>query len=297
VGHGLGERRELLLVESRLRDPALPAPEVAFAGEQAVPEEQLQRLEELSLRVVPVVVDEDVSDRVGVREVKRLQRAERQADDVAELVEVPHLHAEGVAPELGQNPDEELALRSGRRPARGRSRRRDRHRGAAADQFPPGRRRPRVDPRREEREGRVLLLADAGAEEAPGGHGDVPAEGQDLVQLVGRGGRLEERDTFIERRRVERPAQPLLERLLAAAPQPAALARELPDELRLGWRHAAIRPGDVGERQDPKRRPALLVEPQPPQRRDRVRGDHPAIVHALQAFSSGSARSPGCTLR
>src|SRR5258708_4239715 len=66
--HGGGEAGDPLAVECRLRKAALPSPEVALAGEEALTDQDLHPPDDLSLHVVLVVVLEDVLDGIGVEE-------------------------------------------------------------------------------------------------------------------------------------------------------------------------------------------------------------------------------------
>ena len=96
--HGLGEPLDAVVVEGRLGDPPLPAPELALARQQAVAEEDPQGVEaEGVLAVVLGVAHEDPLDVLGLAQQVQAYRPELQLDDrphlgrgveVAELVAV-----------------------------------------------------------------------------------------------------------------------------------------------------------------------------------------------------------------
>ena len=89
VAHGRRQALDALAMEGRLRQAALPPPEVALAGEEAVADQRLDPSDEAALPVVAVVVLQHVLDVVGVVQQVDAQRPGVEAHHVAVLVAPP----------------------------------------------------------------------------------------------------------------------------------------------------------------------------------------------------------------
>jgi SAM-dependent methyltransferase len=84
LNHDLAVRRDAVAMKSRLREPALPPPKVTLCREESFAEHRLQGpLEECVLLPEPITRHEHVFDEIGMTEEDRLQRSDRNADDVA----------------------------------------------------------------------------------------------------------------------------------------------------------------------------------------------------------------------
>ncbi len=82
--HAGGVGLDAVAMERGLREAPLAAPEVAFAREEAVPEDGAQRLmEEGVLLPEPVARDEHVLDEIGMAQERDLERPDGDANDVA----------------------------------------------------------------------------------------------------------------------------------------------------------------------------------------------------------------------
>ena len=83
IGHGGGVVGNAVAMKGRLHHAALAKPEFAFAGEQAIAEEETIGAQNAALNEFAGAVDDDVFDVVGVEEEVGAKVEEAQADDVA----------------------------------------------------------------------------------------------------------------------------------------------------------------------------------------------------------------------
>ena len=95
VGHHVGQRRDPLMMEGRLRHPPQPSPGRPFGRHQALADDHLGAVVIPAPRVVLRVVEQDVLDVVGVRDQVEHQRAELVAEDVAVLFLPPSRNPSG----------------------------------------------------------------------------------------------------------------------------------------------------------------------------------------------------------
>jgi hypothetical protein len=88
LDHARAERPDARAMKRRLRDAALSQPEVAFAGEQAVAEQEAQGVEAgRGLRDILGVVDEQRAHVLGVKQDVPFVPRKRDARDVAALAQ------------------------------------------------------------------------------------------------------------------------------------------------------------------------------------------------------------------
>jgi hypothetical protein len=113
-GHRSGEARDLVAVEARLHEPALPPPCVTLGRQQPVAQHQLEAPVVPALDVVLRVLRQQVADAVGVVDDHVPKRPEVQVDHVPVLLGRAGDRADGVAPGLDQMMKEEVLRRSGR---------------------------------------------------------------------------------------------------------------------------------------------------------------------------------------
>ena len=98
---------DALRMERRLREPPLPPPQLPLAAEEAVAEEEPQPAHAAPLRVVRVVLLEDVLHVVRVQDHVRGERAEAVANEVAVREHVARMQIDALAqPERRQAPEE-----------------------------------------------------------------------------------------------------------------------------------------------------------------------------------------------
>src|SRR5688572_4701555 len=101
--HHAGERRDTLPMECRLRDPALPQPELVFAGQQPIPDRHPQLLIERALVIIARVVLQHVTDIGGIGNEIASPRTDLEVDDVAEAARRAHEHTGGIASDRRQH--------------------------------------------------------------------------------------------------------------------------------------------------------------------------------------------------
>src|SRR5437762_8443025 len=94
------------MVEGRLGELALAAPELSFAREQSAAEDVLDAHVVAALDVVCVVLQKNVLDRVAVVQQEKEMRPEAVANDVAELPRALEQQGDGIAPSLEQTADQ-----------------------------------------------------------------------------------------------------------------------------------------------------------------------------------------------
>ena len=109
LGHHAGQRGDALTMKGRLRDAALPQPEVVFAGQQAVADRHPQLLVERALVIVAGVVLQDVADIGGVGDEIAAPRADLEVDDVAEAARGAHEDAGRIASDRRQHAEDRQA--------------------------------------------------------------------------------------------------------------------------------------------------------------------------------------------
>ena len=85
---------------------------LAFAGEKSVAQQHAGALQHAALLELVLVGDQNVADRVGMAQVVDVLAAQRKIDDVAVLARHLFEKLGRVLAELGQNADEEMALRA-----------------------------------------------------------------------------------------------------------------------------------------------------------------------------------------
>jgi hypothetical protein len=96
--HDGGEALDALAVKSRLRQAALAAPELPFAGEQTFANEGLHPADERAFPVIAIVVLQDMLDVIGmVQEMDGQKRRRVEADDIPVLTRGPAQHGQRIA--------------------------------------------------------------------------------------------------------------------------------------------------------------------------------------------------------
>ena len=110
--HHTGQLGDALTMKGRLRDAALPQPEVVFAGQQAVADRHPQLLIERALVIVAGVVLQDVADIGGVGNEIASPRADLEVRDVAEAARRSHEDAGRIASDRRQHAEDRHAARA-----------------------------------------------------------------------------------------------------------------------------------------------------------------------------------------
>ncbi len=115
IGHHTGQRRDALAMKRRLRDAALPQPEVALAGQQAVAKQYPQFVVERALVIVARVVLQNVTNVGGIGHEVAVPRTDLEVDDLAVAASGVHEYGGRIPPHGGQHAKERHAARSRRK--------------------------------------------------------------------------------------------------------------------------------------------------------------------------------------
>ena len=106
-------------MERRLRQPSLPAMQLALGSEQALAEERLGRLEPLVLDEAARPPHQDVLDQVGLSHQPDVPGTHAIVHEAAVLAAEPGKETERVAAHAEEAPQAELVRRSSREVCRG----------------------------------------------------------------------------------------------------------------------------------------------------------------------------------